>query len=65
MPGGVLVGILRVRHADHLVLHDGTQVFLTGKQTAREFPIGTSLTVAYTLKKDGKKIVDIIWRTDA
>ena len=57
MPGGVLVGILRVRHADHLVLHDGTQVFLTGTQTAREFPIGTSLTVAYTLKKDGRKIV--------
>ncbi len=40
-------------------------MFLTGKQTAREFPIGTSLTVSYTLKKDGKKIVDTIWRTDA
>lgn len=64
MAGGVLVGILRERHADHIILRDGTQVFLTGKETAREFAIGTSLTVSYTLKKDGKKVVDNIWRTE-
>ena len=62
-PGGVIVGILRERHADHIILRDGTQVFLTGKQAAREFAIGTSLTVAYTLKKDGKKVADNIWLT--
>ena len=64
MPGGVVEGILRVRDAERLVLHDGTEVFLTVKETAGEFAIGTNLTVSYTLKKDGKKIVDKIWRTD-
>ena len=63
MAGGVIVGILRERHADHIVFRDGTQVFLTAKQSASEFAIGISLTVAYTLKKDGRKVADNIWRS--
>lgn len=62
MAGGVIVGILRERHADHIILRDGTRVFLTAKQSASEFAIGISLTVAYTLKKDGRKMADNIWR---
>jgi len=62
MAGGVIVGILQERHADHIVLRDGTQVFLTAKQSGSEFAIGASLTVAYTLKKNGKKMADSIWR---
>ena len=64
MAGGVIVGVLRERHADHIVLRDGTQVFLSVKQAATEFSIGTSLTVAYTVKKGGKKMADDIWRCD-
>jgi hypothetical protein len=64
MAGGVIVGVLRERHADHIVLRDGTQVFLSVKQAATEFAIGTSLTVAYTVKKGGKKMADDIWRCD-
>jgi hypothetical protein len=60
--GGVLVGILQERHPDHLVLRDGTRVFLTASQAGRQFAIGISLTVAYTIKKDGRKIADDIWR---
>jgi hypothetical protein len=63
MAGGVIVGILRERHADHIVFRDGTRVFLSAKQSASEFAIGISLTVAYTLKKDGRKIADNIWRS--
>jgi hypothetical protein len=44
------------------VLRDGTQVFLTAKLAAVEFAIGSSLTVAYTVKKDGRKMADNIWR---
>ena len=62
MAGGVIVGILRERHADHIILRDGTQVFLTAKQSSSQFAIGASLTVAYTLKKDGRKMADNIWR---
>ena len=64
MAGGVIVGVLRERHADHIVLRDGTQVYLSSKQLATEFAIGTSLTVAYTVKKGGKKMADDIWRCD-
>ena len=64
MAGGVIVGILRERHADYIVLRDGTQVFLSAKQAAGEFAIGTSLTVSYTVKKGGKKMADSIWRCD-
>jgi hypothetical protein len=64
MSGGVIVGILRERHADHIVLRDGTQVFLSAKQSASEFVVGTALTVAYTVKKGGKKLADNIWRCD-
>jgi hypothetical protein len=64
MPGGgVVVGILQARHADHIILRDGTQVFLTAKLAARDFAIGASLTVAYTIKKDGRKMADEIWRS--
>ncbi|HEX7214927.1 MAG TPA: hypothetical protein VKN16_26780 [Methylomirabilota bacterium] len=62
MAGGVIVGILQERYADRIVLRDGTQVFLTAKLAAGEFAIGSSLTVAYTVKKDGRKMADNIWR---
>jgi hypothetical protein len=64
MAGGVIVGILRERHADYIVLRDGTQVYLNAKQAAGELAIGTSLTVSYTIKKGGKKMADTIWRCD-
>jgi hypothetical protein len=64
MAGGVIVGVLRERHGDHIVLRDGTRVFLSAKQLATKFAIGTSLTVAYTVKKGGKKMADDIWRCD-
>ena len=62
MAGGVIVGILQERHADHIILRDGTRVVLTAKQASSQFALGISLTVAYTVKKDGKKVADDIWR---
>lgn len=62
MAGGVIVGILQERHPDHIVLRDGTRIFLTAKQVASQFALGISLTVAYTIKKDGRKMADNIWR---
>ncbi len=63
MPGGVIEGILRERHPDHLVFRDGTKVFLTTKLAAGLFVLGTSLTVSYIVKKDGTKLADSIWRS--
>ena len=64
MPGGVIEGILRERHPDHLVLRDGTKVYLTPKLAVGLWVPGTSLTVSYTVKKDGTKLADNIWRCD-
>jgi hypothetical protein len=61
MAGGVIVGILRERHEDHIVLENGTKIFLTSKQTAGGLSPGTNLTVAYTAKRDGRKVADNIW----
>ncbi|HEY7434442.1 MAG TPA: hypothetical protein VIE41_04830 [Methylomirabilota bacterium] len=61
MAGGVVVGILRELHKDHLVLDNGTKIFLTSKLTGSGLSPGTSLTVAYTAKRDGKKVADNIW----
>lgn len=61
MAGGVIVGILRERHQDHIVLDNGTKIFLTDKQTAGRLTPGTSVTVAYTAKRDGRKVADNIW----
>lgn len=62
MAGGVIVGILQERQADQLVLRDGTRIFITAKQAASDLAVGTSLTIAYTVKKDGRKMADNIWR---
>ena len=35
---------------------------MTAKQSESECAIGARLTVAYTLKKNGKKMADNIWR---
>ena len=61
MAGGVIVGTLREQHKDHIVLDNGTKIFLTSKQTAGGISLATSLTVAYTAKRDGRKVADNIW----
>ena len=44
-----------------LTLENGTKIFLTSRQTAGGLSPGTSLTVAYTAKRDGRKVADNIW----
>ena len=43
------------------MLDNGTKIFLTSKQTAGGLTPGTSLTIAYTAKRDGRKVADNIW----
>ena len=64
MAGGVVVGVLRERHPDHIILRDGTKIFLPAKLASSEFAIGTGLTVSYTIKKHGIRVADNIWRCD-
>jgi hypothetical protein len=64
-----VVGVLRERHADHIIFCNGTQVFLGEGVSADECPIGRSLTARCAIA-DGKKIAHEIrlnpdWLLDA
>jgi hypothetical protein len=69
MPGSALVGILRERHSDHIVLSNGTTIFLLDGVSADHVAIGRSLTVTYTVR-DGRTLATAIrlnpdWLLDA
>jgi hypothetical protein len=69
MPGTAVVGILRERHSDHIVLSNGTAIFLVDGVSADHVPIGRSLTVTCTIR-DGRTLATAIrlnpdWLLDA
>jgi hypothetical protein len=69
MPGAALVGILRERHPDHIVLSNGTAIFLLDGVSADHVAIGRSLTVTCTVH-DGRTVATAIqlnpdWLLDA
>jgi len=49
-----IVGVLLERHRDHIVLGNGTQIFLEEGVTADLLPIGATLTVLCTPQRDKK-----------
>jgi hypothetical protein len=69
MPGAAVVGILRERHLDHIVLSNGTAIFLLDGVSADHVAIGRSLTVTCTVH-DGRTVATAIqlnpdWLLDA
>ena len=64
-----IVGILLERHSDHIVLSNGTQIFLRDGVSADHVAIGRSLTVSCTIE-DGRTLANAIqlnpdWLLDA
>jgi hypothetical protein len=55
----VMVGVLLERHADHILLSNGTQIFLGDAVLPEGAEFGRSLSVTYTVE-DGKKQADTI-----
>ena len=49
-----IVGVLRERHRDHIVLANGTQIFLDEGVTTNPLPIGATLTILCTPQGDKK-----------
>jgi hypothetical protein len=49
-----IVGVLLERHPDHIVLANGTQIFLEEGMTANLLPIGATLTILCTPQADKK-----------
>jgi hypothetical protein len=54
-----IVGILWERHSDHIILSNGTQIFLREGVLADHVPVGRSLTAECTVQQ-GKKLADEI-----
>jgi hypothetical protein len=63
MAGGVIVGILRERHAIRITSSSATasRCFLPPSRPRASSRSGSA--VAYTVRKDGRKIADNIWRS--
>ena len=57
MASAEIVGILQERHPDHIVLSNGTLIFLQEGVSANHVAIGRSLTASCTVH-DGKQLTD-------
>jgi hypothetical protein len=69
MADPIVVGILRERHPDHIVLSNGTEIFLLDGVSADHIAIGRSFTAHCTVQ-DGKTLANAIqlnpdWLLDA
>ena len=49
-----IVGVLLERHRDHIVLANGTQIFLEEGVTANPLPVGATLTILCTVQGERK-----------
>jgi hypothetical protein len=49
-----IVGVLLECHRDHIILSNGTQIFLDGGVTVDSLPVGATLTILCTAQGDRK-----------
>lgn len=64
MWAGVIYGALLERHADHILLSGGAQIFLLEDAVRCDFRVGTYLKVIYT-EIDGRKLASGISQSDS
>jgi hypothetical protein len=62
MASGVMVGILKEQHPDHLVLSDTARIPLPDGLIVEQFGAGTRVTIIYRRESGGKIIVQSITR---
>ena len=59
---GVILGILKEQHADHLVMSDTARIPLPHGLIVEQFSAGTRVTITYRRESGGKIIVQSIKR---
>jgi hypothetical protein len=64
MWAGIVYGTLLERHADHVLLSGGAQIFLLDDAVRCDFRVGTYLKVTYT-EIDGRKLARSIAQSDS
>ena len=63
MVSGIVIGILKEQHSDHIILSDSSRVRLPDGLVQEHFPTGCSVTVLYTLDGTSERIVQSVTRS--
>jgi len=63
MVSGIVIGILKEQHPDHIILSDSSRVRLPDGLVLERFPSGCSVTVLYSLGGAAEMIVQSITRS--
>jgi hypothetical protein len=63
MASGVMVGVIKEQHADHLVLSDTARIPLPAGLIVEQFGAGTRITIIYRREYGGRIIVESITRS--
>ena len=62
MVSGIMVGVLKEQHTDHIVLSDSTHMALADGLTVERFGSGTRVTITYSRDSAGEMVVQSIQR---
>ena len=60
MVSGIVVGILKEQHSDHIILSDSSRVRLPDGLVLERFPTGCSLTILYCVDGTSDRVVQSI-----
>jgi hypothetical protein len=63
MASGIMVGVLKEQHANHIVLGDNIHIPLPDGLAVERFTSGTPVTITYGYDRGGQMIVEGIKRT--
>jgi hypothetical protein len=63
MVSGIVIGILKEQHSDHIILSDSSRVRLPDGLDVERFPSGCSVTILYSLDVAAEMIVQSISRS--
>jgi hypothetical protein len=64
MVSGIMVGVLKEQHPDHIVLSDSTRIPLAEGLILEQFGAGTRVTITYSRDSEGEMIVESIKRSE-
>jgi hypothetical protein len=65
MVSGIVVGILKEQHSDHIILTDASRVSLPQGMILEYFPVGARVTILYGYNDAGEMVVNSITPSDA
>jgi hypothetical protein len=65
MVSGIVVGILKEQHPDHIILSDSTRVQIPNGSILEHFPSGSRVTILYSRDGGAEMVVQSLTRSAA